>query len=589
VAIQNLGQQQTVSNASGERYNTGDAILDALSDLGVTHIFSNFGSDHPAIIEALAKRKANNKKRFQVITCPHEIVTLCAAHGYAMVSGQGQAVFVHTDVGTANLGGTVHNAARSRIPAFIFAGETPITLEGELPGGRRGPITYLQNVYDQRSIVRPYVKFEYEIRTGANVKQVVSRAMQLAHSDPQGPVYLTAAREVLEQDANPADVMPDRWEPVQKSPLPSESVEQIVNALAEAENPLIVTSYLGRNPDSVGKLVAFCEKLGVPVLEVPKFSMNFPPDHPLHIGYEDTQLVSQADVIVVLDSDLPWEPRAGRRPADDCQVFYIDVDPLKEEIPIWYSYAKLLYRADTGVVLDQFNQYARTLALNEQKIGARKERYKKLHDEQRNQWKEWEKRPEDNRITQAYLSACIREAIPEDAIILNETISNQIHVQRHIPRNEPGTYLHNGGSSLGWSGGAAVGAKLARPDKMVVALSGDGTYMFSVPSTVHYISRRYNAPFLTVIYHNQGWNATKINALNLYPEGSAKQNDQLFVNFDKPSDYAKIAEAAGGAYAETVSKADELPEALRRAVEEVNKGRSAVLNVILPQISNQQD
>jgi acetolactate synthase-1/2/3 large subunit len=252
-------------------------------------------------------------------------------------------------------------------------------------------------------------------------------------------------------------------------------------------------------------------------------------------------------------------------------------------------YANRYYRADSAEALAQLNAYANTLTINEDHI---KERYihnKKIHDKQRQEWKKQEDRSDGNSITLAWLSACIREAIDEDTIIVNEAITSSGFVLKHIPRNKPGTFFNNGGSSLGWSGGAAIGAKLARPDKMVVCLTGDGTYMLSVPSSVHYVARRYKTPFLTVIYNNQGWNATKRNALALYPDGSAKQDDRLYVNFDQPSDLSKIAEAAGGAYAQMVENLDELPEALRRGVEEVKNGRSAVIDVRFAKISNQTD
>ena len=83
-----------------------------------------------------------------------------------MLSGQAQGVIIHTDVGTQNLGGAVHNAFRARVPVFIFAGETPFTMDGELPGSRNSYVNYLQNVYDQRSILRSYVKWESDIQNG---------------------------------------------------------------------------------------------------------------------------------------------------------------------------------------------------------------------------------------------------------------------------------------------------------------------------------------------------------------------------------------------------------------------------------------
>ena len=159
----------------------------------------------------------------------------------------------------------------------------------------------------------------------------------------------------------------------------------------------------------------------------------------------------------------------------------------------------------------------------------------------------------------------------------------------HLPRSKPGTMFANGGSSLGWNLGAAFGAKLAQPDKLVVSLTGDGSYLFGIPSSVYWMSRRYQAPFLTVIYNNQGWNATKNNLLKLYPDGIAKRDDRYWVNFDQPADLAKIAAAAGGAYALSVSDPEKLPEALAASVEMVKSGRSAVVDVKLPQISRQKD
>ena len=116
-----------------------------------------------------------------------------------MVTGEPQAVLVHVDVGTQNLGGGVSNAMRGRVPVLIFAGAAPFTLEGELPGGRNEFIHWIQDVRDQRGILRDYVKYDNEIRTGRNVKQLVHRALQIARSEPAGPVYLVAAREVMEE------------------------------------------------------------------------------------------------------------------------------------------------------------------------------------------------------------------------------------------------------------------------------------------------------------------------------------------------------------------------------------------------------
>ena len=171
-------------------YTASAAMLEALQEAGVSYIFANFGSDHPALIEAIAEARSLGRSIPAVITCPHEMVAMTCAHGYAQITGRAQAVVVHVDCGTQSLGGAVHNAAKARIPVFVFAGLSPSTQEGEATGSRNEFIQWIQDVPDQRGIVRQYMKYDNELRNAHNVKQIVHRSLQLAHSDPKGPVYL---------------------------------------------------------------------------------------------------------------------------------------------------------------------------------------------------------------------------------------------------------------------------------------------------------------------------------------------------------------------------------------------------------------
>src|SRR5262245_22738659 len=212
-------------------YTASSALLEALADAGVSYMFANFGSDHPALIEAIAEARAHGRPIPAVITCPNEMVALSCAHGHAQVSGRAQAVLVHVDCGTQALAGAVHNAARGRVPVFIFAGLSPFTQEGELRGSRNEFIHWLQDVPDQRGIVRQYMKYDNELRTAANVKQIVFRALQFAHSEPRGPVYVVGAREVMEQAADRIAVDPADWTPVAPLPLPDDGAAEIVAAV----------------------------------------------------------------------------------------------------------------------------------------------------------------------------------------------------------------------------------------------------------------------------------------------------------------------------------------------------------------------
>jgi acetolactate synthase-1/2/3 large subunit len=570
--------------AAGAGHSGGRALLDALAEAGVPFIFANFGSDHPAIIEAIAEARAAGRPIPRVITCPNEMVALSAAQGAAQVSGRAQAVLVHVDCGTQALGGAVHNAARGRTPVLIFAGLAPATQEGEHLGSRNEFIHWVQDVPDQPGIVRQYLKYESELRSPANVRQIVHRALQIAQSEPKGPVYLSAAREVLEASAPPVAIDPRAWRPVPPSPLPAEAVGLIAGALMGARRPLVVTSYLGRRPEAVAALAGLCHRLGVGVMESVPSAMSFPHDDPLYQGSHWNQpfqnrALAEADVVLVIDSDVPWIP-AVNRPDPAATVFHIDVDPLKPSIPLWYIGARASLRADAETALLQLCAHLDAHPADEAAVEERRRHYGMRHEERAKAIARAEV-PAGDGITPEFLTAAIRRRVGEEAIVLNEGITNYPAISDHMGRTRPGTMFASGGSSLGWSGGAAVGARLAAPGRLVVALTGDGSYLFSQPSTVHWMARRYACPFLQVVYDNGGWRAPRFSTLAVHPDGHASRAADLDIGFDPAPDHAAIAAAAGGAFARTIERAEDVAGALAEAMAAVEGGRAAVVNARL--------
>jgi acetolactate synthase-1/2/3 large subunit len=567
--------------------SAGALIVDALRDAGVTHLFANFGSDHPAIIEALAADRERGENSPAVILCPHEATALSAAHGYALVTGRPQAVFVHTDVGTANLGGTVHNAARSRVPVFVFAGLTPYTLEGELPGSRNTYINHLQDVADQHGLVRPYVKWSYDIRTAVNAPQIVYRALQIARSAPAGPVYVTAAREVLEETAPAPQLAVRQWEPIARTPASADVVAQLHEALATAARPVVITTYLGRRQESVATLVALAERLGLAIVEYNAEVVSFPRDHRLHAGDDPHRMLAEADVILAIDTDVPWVD-ALARPARDAAVFVVNEDPLQESLPLWYLPADRFVRADAGLVLDQL--LARSASEPDAAAVARAGRVES--DARAVRAAEQAEVADDvahRRLTPASVAHAISRLIDDETIVLNEAISVAPTVWKHLPRQLPGTLYGNRGTSLGWSGGGALGVKLAAPDRAVVSIVGDGTFFLGEPASAAWVAHRYGLPVLTVVLDNGGWNATKRNLERLHPTGAAVRTDRYWVNLQQSADFGGIAAAAGDAWGAIVTAFDQLEDALTDGLARVRDGVSAVVTVRLAAISAQPD
>ena len=233
-----------------------------------------------------------------------------------------------------------------------------------------------------------------------------------------------------------------------------------------AKRPLVVTSAVGRNPAAVPELIKLCERLGIAVLEQSPICMNYPADDALYMGNRWSEpnqepVLAEADVILVLDSDAPWVP-AVSKPSPGAQIFHIDVDPLKQDIPLWYFKAQRVFQADCATALAQINAALDGMTIDAAKVKERKAHYGKMHEALAAQWLEREQ-PNGAMITPEYFTAVLRKHIDDNTIILSEAITNYPTVANHLRPSRPGSYFLSGGSSLGWHGGAAIGAKLACP------------------------------------------------------------------------------------------------------------------------------
>src|SRR5712692_5819805 len=217
--------------------SAAEAYLELLASRRVEYFFGNAGTDFAPIVEAYARRAAQGQILPRPITVPHETPAVAMAHGYAMVTGRPQLVMVHVTVGTANALGGIINAARANAPILFSAGRTPLT-EGALPGARNRQIHWAQESFDQGSMVREYVKWDYELRMGSQLETVVDRALAVATSEPAGPVYLTLPREVLAERLQEIEYFdPPRLRPDAERPDPVAIEEAARMLIAAAANP----------------------------------------------------------------------------------------------------------------------------------------------------------------------------------------------------------------------------------------------------------------------------------------------------------------------------------------------------------------
>ncbi|KAL4974783.1 thiamine diphosphate-binding protein [Aspergillus desertorum] len=531
------------------------------------------------------------------------MVALSMADGYARLTGKPQCVIVHVDVGTQGLGAAIHNASRGRAPVLIFAGLSPFTIEGEMRGSRTEYIHWIQDVPDQKQIVSQYCRYSADIRSGKNVKQMVHRALKFATSDPQGPVYLVGAREVMEEEIEPYAVSPYGWKGVSPPALPAEGVEIIAQELASAKEPLVIVGYSGRDAQGVKQLVKLADTFqGIRVLDTGGSDMCFPGNHPASLGmrFGIHEAIKTADFILVADCDVPWIPTQCK-PSDSARIIHVDVDPLKQQMPVFYISAMATFRAESATAFEQVNAYVESNSLFKQFItsdankalGQRREEAFRKTCQAINEQAATPTGGPNAGLNASYLLSRIRQTVPPDTIWAIESVTLTPIVSDQIAATLPNSWINCGGGGLGWSGGAALGIKLAtdaqfggnNKGKFVCQIVGDGTYLFSVPGSVYWIARRYNIPVLTIVLNNKGWNAPRRSMLLVHPngDGSKATNEELNISFAPTPDYAGIARAASGGHiwAGVAGSVGDLGRLLPEAVESVKNGVGAVLEAQL--------
>ena len=570
----------TVAVSSG-----AEAFLAQMKALGsVRYMFANTGTDHGPLIEAMAKTATEDPRDIKPIVVPHEQAAVSMAHGYYNVTQNPQMVLVHTLPGTANALGGIINAASCNVPLFLVAGRTPIT-EGELRGGKSQNIHWRQESRDQGNIVREFVKWDYEVRTNQNLAAVVSRAYKIAMSEPRGPVYMTLPREWLAEALESTQVLsPDALAPASKMQADQASLEKAADWLMAAENPLIVTKYLGRNPEAVQSLIELAELLAIPVVQQLSY-MNFPTDHPLYLGTQTTKYVRNSDLLFFIDTDVPWEPPSRSILRDGVKIIHLERDPLFTGIPGWGFPADLPVTGCSDVSLPVLNGIIRSkLAagmVGKTKLDERRKKTEAEHNElNRDVQTSIEAAKSQQPINPVWLSKCIGDVMDDKTIIVNETVTSRL--AEVIRLNRPGSLFGTPlAGHLGWGLGAAIGMKLGAPDATVIAAEGDGSYIFGAPTACHFTAQKYQIPFLTVVYNNQVWNASVNAARGLYPDGVAARTRNFPGTDLSPSPNFELTAQACGAYAARVEDPEEVPDALAKALKVVKEERrQALLNVI---------
>lgn len=556
-----------------------EGYLAVLAANGVDYLFANAGTDFPPIVEALARARSTGAPSPRAVVVAHEQTAMSMAHGYWLITGRTQAVMVHVSVGTANAVCGLMNAARENVPILLTAGRSPLTESG-YPGSRSAPIHWAQEMFDQAGMVRELVKWDYQIAGGHELNDIVTRALAIADSEPKGPVYLSLPREALAQPHDGG--IPSGAAPIVAATAPKpdlSALREVANLIASAKAPLVIAGRVGKDPAAAHALARLADDFALPVVEFWSSYLGLASDHPMHVGYDIDAEVGSADLVVALDCDVPWLPDHAE-PSGDCRVIHIGPDPLFSTYPVRN------FRTDialTSTCLDALTAIevllSESIDRTAEDVVRRRDKITKRHNARRAQAASSISTPTgpSGRMTKEYITREISRAKADDAIVFNEyPLRRDFLEMRH-----PGTFFDQcSAAGLGWGLGAALGAKLARPDRQVIAALGDGSYIFANPTASHQVAQALGLPILIVIFNNARWDAVRSSTAWMYPTGEALGSDEVPLTSLHPSPAYELYAQASGGYGARVERPDELAPALRDALQAVAAGQHALLNVL---------
>ncbi len=567
------------------RLDGGEVFIEVLNRHDVEYIIGSPGSEWPPMWEALSRRRAQGEQAPTYVNCRHEVLAVGVAAGYHRATGRLPAVTLHTTSGGLNCATNLRGALHNGTPMLVVAGESISYGDGGAPDPGAQWLSGLSEIGGPTRLLAPVMKWAITVRTAYNLADTFHRACQIAVSPPMGPVLVNAPLELmLEQIA--VERLPH---PPELAAVPQADVaalEQVARLLMGARNPVIFTEAAGKEPEAVDALVEVAELLALPIVEAAAPACtNFPTDHPAHQGYSPQPFLDGADVILLVESATPWHP-PSKGPGPRCKVISIDQDPDRALRPYSgypcdvriHGPAAINLKALTRIVRDLKGRQSTRSVQYEERTARLHENHQRLREAAR---QEALAVKDASPIDPKWLCHALNQAIPHDAVVVNELIVHRHALDRYLERSRERSYMRSFGG-LGQGLPNALGMKLAMPDRLVVAAVGDGSFNYNPVVACFGLCQERHLPILTVIFNNHGY-ASQQGGLELhYPDGFGARGGgrELATSIAPRPAYAKLVEAFGG-WGQAVDHPAEIIPAIQRGIKAVQEGKPALLDVSL--------
>jgi acetolactate synthase I/II/III large subunit len=558
-----------------QKADGGEAIVEAFRKLGVEYILSSPGTEWAPVWEAMAKQIHRRQSGPKLLDVWHETLAVDIAAGYTLVTGRMQGVLLHAGSGLLQGAMGIHGAFVAGVPMVVISGES--MTYGEQPEFDPGAqwINNLSIVGGTTSLVDSIVKYASVAGSAHTLYESVIRAGELAQRQPTGPTYLSVSTETLMDGWTPP-ANPRTVPPAPRTLTAPEDIEKLAAQISKAKHPVVLTEGAGQEVETYDALVALCDKFALPVVEkAGALFANFPKDHPLYQGIDIKPFWNDMDLAIVVRARVPWYPPSSRPPK--AAVAMVDEAPHNTAM-VYQSHQADMYLE--GNVAQTLRDLANTARADKAIVEARRKELATAHDaliEKRNaqQAAARKKTP----IDPAWLCASLNAVMPDDAIYIDEVTTHTAALRQHLVWNKPQSLFTRQGG-LGQGLGLSLGIKLAKPERQVVTLIGDGAFLYNPALGSLGAARDYNLPTMAVVFNNKKYAAMQGMHLKMYPDGIAAETDVYHGTHINPPNFVKVAESVGG-YGEQVTDPEALQDALRRGLEANRSGNPAIIDVVV--------
>ncbi len=545
------------------------ALLEQLIADNVCHIFGNPGTTEQGFMDILQDYPA-----VEYMLALHEGVAVSMADAYARLTRRPAFVELHIAPGLGNALGMMHNARIGKTPLVVYAGQSPSDVLLQEPH-LSGPLV---------DMARPIAKWSAQVEHAHDIPRALRRAFKIAAEPPQGPVFLALPMDVLDAEAE-MDIAPTTYTNWRVRPNAA-GLAQIADQLVNARRPMLMVGDSVALSEAQAEVARVAEQVGAPIFECYASEFNVPMCHPLNLGGVDfvspkaiRAVLAECDVLFVVGAPVfqlifPEADKPVLRPETrllqlDCFSHEIgknvrpDVALLGDPKAGLSELSELLTERLTGAAGEAAAERRKAA---EAHVAQVHERY----------WasarKNWDAQP----IAGPRLMHELKQALPENALVFAEGVTNGKHVEMAVAPERPGQLVKVRGGGIGPGLPGALGAALARPDQKVVGVCSDGAAMYSVSAL--WTAAHHRIPVTYVMLSNRAYRILKLNMLE-YLGPAAGGREFVAMDLQDPElRFDRMAEAMG-VPARRVERPEDLAPVLREAI--AHRGGPFLVDVVL--------